>query len=217
MVSEEVGEVVSEEAEKKHPWEKMPGENSLWYGRFSRYLEAGTGRTFQEVYNAEQETAGKGKKTTIAKSWSNASKKFRWVERSATYDDWRRAEKEREAVEFRRREQEQLLEARDELRKGELALAQRLKIKAEELLELSVEVIKKEAKDMDGNVMQIIVPEHKAFRTAAVVAKQYSEMARAALDMPVRKSQIDIRNLSDRDLLSLYEQLAVGEGEDGDK
>lgn len=70
----------------------MPGEDSRWYERFSRYLALGAARSVRAVYNAELATRGKPSEHSkpVPSSWTQASRRFEWQRRAKAFDDWRR-------------------------------------------------------------------------------------------------------------------------------
>ncbi|MGE0826048.1 MAG: hypothetical protein AB7P18_28470 [Candidatus Binatia bacterium] len=182
----------------------MAGENSLWYGRFCLYLDLGSSRSFLATYNEERKRAQKSATKSWPKSWEQATRRFRWRERSEAFDDYQRhlAEEQDEAA--RQREQEEFLQRRQQHREQELALAQQLRIKAEALLALPVLKIREEQETEDGMLIRILVPDHQPFRVAVTLVKQFSETARAALNMPVQRATLDLSKLSTQDLLAFY-------------
>ncbi len=72
---------------EEQPWLPRPGENNLWYDRFSRYLAAGPSRSVRGVYNAEK---GNERSKAVPASWTEAAHRFEWQRRAQAYDEMQR-------------------------------------------------------------------------------------------------------------------------------
>ncbi|MGE0825522.1 MAG: hypothetical protein AB7G75_26240 [Candidatus Binatia bacterium] len=197
----------------RKPWERQSDEQTRWYQRFVEYLQLGSGRTLTDAYRKERERAGKSGRKPPS-SWLKASTRHDWKGRAAAYDDEQRRIVEEESIALRRKEQEELLRIRKQHRAEELELARQLRIKAEELLDQPAERVKEEIEQEDRTIVRIFVPDHQGFRTATAMVKQFSETGRAALNMPVQRSQLDIAKMTTEDLLALYEAVRLEEAED---
>lgn len=92
-------------AKMKMGWTRQPGEPSLWFGRFQKYLLLGHARSYLRVYNDERasQIRPKGQAKSIPESWSIKSKEWDWRGRAERYDEHLR-EKEKEEYEKKRRE-----------------------------------------------------------------------------------------------------------------
>jgi hypothetical protein len=75
-----------------HEWCQIEGENSLWYGRFVDYRNSGPKRSILGTYHAWQDSEGKKRSKSPAKSWRDASSEFGWKERAEAWDSWQREE-----------------------------------------------------------------------------------------------------------------------------
>jgi hypothetical protein len=75
------------------PWERIEGENNLWYGRFFTYLNMGPSRTLLGAVHIDEARRGaKGRSSSAPGSWFNASRDFKWKERAQAYDEHLRKE-----------------------------------------------------------------------------------------------------------------------------
>jgi hypothetical protein len=160
-------------ADEERPlWEQLPGENATWYARFKGWLSQDKPRSMLAAYNGERARKGTSKALCLARNWQVAKDKYRWAERAAA---WNIAEQERLDQEY------------EELRKfqvqRELARAAKLYDKGDELMELPV--TKQVDEGEDGTV--IVMPDHKAFKTAADLYAEARVNARTALGMDKKK------------------------------
>ena len=65
---------------EEHPvWERLRGENSLWFSRFLTYLKLGPQRSVQKARRA----SGNG----TANLWDVKSRDWRWLERATAWDN----------------------------------------------------------------------------------------------------------------------------------
>jgi hypothetical protein len=69
--------------EQGQPWDRQPGENSVWYGRFREYL---LHRQLLPIYNAERGRAGKSPLSSTPAAWKQAKERFSWEERAIAWD-----------------------------------------------------------------------------------------------------------------------------------
>jgi hypothetical protein len=93
------------------PWDRLPEENDLWYGRFESYRLSGPQRSIRSTYTAERrqrapEGDGQQQGTySIPASWSEAAQTYRWAERASAWDNYQldivRAEQEKMWEELR--------------------------------------------------------------------------------------------------------------------
>jgi hypothetical protein len=166
------------------PWERLPGESSLWYARFRKWLAQKSPRSLLASYNEEvAEKGGKERALSIPHSWDVAKEKYHWAERAAAWDT---AEQERLDRE--------LMEKREQQRARELRAAEKLYDKADDLMSLShLKEVEKEETEA-GEMTVVRLPDHKAFKTAADLYAEARTNARAALEMTDKR--IDIRKLS---------------------
>jgi hypothetical protein len=91
----------------ENPWDRLPGEPSHWYDRFSRYRLAGPSRSLLATYQAEREKARKGatkKAASVPSSWNRAAAAWRWAERAAAWDAYEAELRRRAAAEGLRAE-----------------------------------------------------------------------------------------------------------------
>lgn len=163
-----------EDTDARPPWDHLPGENSLWFGRFKKWLQQPQPRSLLSIYNSER--ARKGKRsdaTTYPHAWGNAKERFHWVARTAAFDT---AEQQRKDCEWETmREQE---------RCTELAIAEALRKKAFTLLSLPVQV-EKEIRDRNGTPVEYrLMVEFRAFAVAAQLFAEARAHARLGLEMP---------------------------------
>jgi hypothetical protein len=170
-------------------WERSPNEPTRWYARFRMYLFQGPSRSLVAVYRTILEQQGadrRGKKPlhqveTVPHAWTLATKKYQWAERAAAFDQSERERKDREWE-----------TAREVEREAELLLAQAMRDKARQLLELPVlqESIKR---DKDGAVIAYqLVPQFKAFAVAAQLCHEAMVHSRGALEMPSSYGRAEI-------------------------
>lgn len=201
-------------------WDRMPEENGKWYKRFCDFLDmAPEKRSLAGVYNAGRETEGKGRAKCAPETWVKASRKFKWLERAAAYDNDRRQEEEREHAEQQSQERAELYQLRRQAREDELANAQQIRSTALALLDKPIELVKEEKKvegeDGKMKIVKVIVPsDHNSFGTAARMLLQASELSRRALQMPTSYQKFDFKRLSDEELLDLIERTSIEEEEE---
>ncbi|MGE0821738.1 MAG: hypothetical protein AB7G75_10955 [Candidatus Binatia bacterium] len=202
--------------DEKAVWDRQVGESSRWFERFWRYLQAGPGRSALAIYNTERARIGANRHArparTLPHSWAKAKVRFTWEYRATSYDDYVRKQEDLQRQEERTREQQLLVQRRQEQRQQELELAQKLYEKALALLALPVEKERREDGEK-GNVTVYRMPQHQAFAVAARLSAESSGRARLALDMPLKYEAVDIRKMSDAELLYLLERLSENDEE----
>lgn len=77
--------------EHDQPWERLPGENALWYHRFLTFRDLGPARKIHRAYLVECERDNNGKEPpNINKIWYQRAGQFHWVERANAWDEHRR-------------------------------------------------------------------------------------------------------------------------------
>jgi hypothetical protein len=87
---------MADSSPQAEPWDRLPGEPSLWYARFELYRLAGPNRTLLGTVNTEQANRGKQRQTSIPGAWSRAAAHWRWRQRAEAWDEHER-QKAREA------------------------------------------------------------------------------------------------------------------------
>jgi hypothetical protein len=204
------------EATLQHPWNQRVDENQRWYNRFLSYLEMGPEeRSLAGLYNIGREKVGMSRAKSAPETWVKASRKFQWLDRARDYDAYQRGEQERDRVEQRRKEQEELARQRRYQREQELSDAEAVRRKAHEMLERPVEIEREtESLDEEGIISKVIMPsDHVSFGTAAKMLKTASELARLALDMPTALQKLDFSKLTDDEIVELLERIAAEDRE----
>lgn len=78
------------------PWDQLPEESNLWYGRFTIYLRMGTERNVLEVYNRWREAHGRKRVKAAGGSWTGCTIKYKWHDRASAWDDFERQRMEEE-------------------------------------------------------------------------------------------------------------------------
>jgi hypothetical protein len=91
--------------EENKPWDRIPEENSRWYGRFEEYRLMGPDRSVLEIYNRWRERNGKIRTNTQPKSWSVKCTEYKWRARAEAWDESEREEfrqlRDKEAKQFK--------------------------------------------------------------------------------------------------------------------
>jgi hypothetical protein len=159
--------------DERKPWLKLPDENSLWYERFKAWLLQDKPRSVLSLYNEDRARRGALEAETLPRTWNEAKERYHWKERAAAWDKAEDERKDRAWAALREAE-----------RQEEMKIAGELRDKARELLELPVTVQKVE-QDHEGEPTDfLLIPEHRAFKTAADIMGQAKDHARSALEMP---------------------------------
>jgi hypothetical protein len=182
------------------PWDQLPDENAMWYERFKRWLHQDKPRSILAIYNAERDKARKGRKKDIPGAWDQAARKYRWRARANAFDKAEQVHLDQELAKKRERQREKELQAAEKLRE-----------KADALMELPH--LREEKKDDEGRVI-ILIPDHKAFKTAADLYAEARDHARSALEMTDKR--MDLRKLSTDELLRLLAALDEDGGSSGE-
>ncbi len=161
-------------------WGQLPGEPSLWFGRFEKYRQQGPKRSLYAVYVAEPAPPGgaRAKRAdpkplgSIPGAWSLQSKRWNWEARANAYDQ---SERELAAADFAAH--------RAEIIKQEWEAHTKLHARALEMLNfaLHTRTDKREA-GADGrmNITTILKPAHWSMGDAAKLLKVSSELGRLA-------------------------------------
>lgn len=98
--------------EDAHPWERLEGENNLWFDRFTRFRLLGPLRTQEDTYRGERDALGDAHKRAPRPSrhWTTHFKREQWTVRAEAWDEYER-QKAEEAYEIERlREREKRLQ-----------------------------------------------------------------------------------------------------------
>jgi hypothetical protein len=73
--------------EERKPWEQLPDEPDLWYGRFRRFFLMAFGRSVSAVFKAEVSEGSRANQSLeVYGYWYEYAKKYNWQERAAAYD-----------------------------------------------------------------------------------------------------------------------------------
>jgi hypothetical protein len=70
---------------QRQPWDQLPGEPALWYGRFCRYRDLGPSRSMVAAARAESEAKHKHP-WPPSESWARAARTWQWCERARAWD-----------------------------------------------------------------------------------------------------------------------------------
>jgi len=74
---------------QRQPWEQLPGEPALWYGRFCLYRDLGPSRSLTAATRVE--CAAKHKHAWApSESWTRAARTWHWRERALAWDAYQR-------------------------------------------------------------------------------------------------------------------------------
>ena len=105
------------------------GENDLWFGRFHVYLMLGPERSYLAAYKQvkEKETGKKCNAKAVPQSWSKNYKKWQWEQRARVFDEDNRNDERMEYAERQKKFREQTL-----------ALAEKMRNKADDILNLPI-------------------------------------------------------------------------------
>jgi hypothetical protein len=86
-----------EASQEQASWERLPEENSLWYGRFWRFVQAGSTRTLLGTVHAEENEENikrleaqqslKSLSKAPSSAWRKAAEQYGWKKRAADYDE----------------------------------------------------------------------------------------------------------------------------------
>jgi hypothetical protein len=85
---------LSTHQDDKQPWDRLPGEDTMWYSRFVHYyLPLGSSRSLLGAYN-QYRLAQTDLDVTYctSESWRINAHKYDWEKRATAYDDWKRDE-----------------------------------------------------------------------------------------------------------------------------
>ena len=73
--------------QEQDTWERLPEENSLWYGRFLLFRDMGPSRSLLGTVHAEEAKKRKEKQSfSPPGAWSVAAKQWNWKERAEAWD-----------------------------------------------------------------------------------------------------------------------------------
>lgn len=82
------------------PWDQLPEESTLWYGRFTAYRRMGTERNVLQIYNQWRVKVGRKPAKTSCGDWVRRSVQYKWHERAQAWDvEERRQQDERHKAE----------------------------------------------------------------------------------------------------------------------
>lgn len=105
-------------------WDRLPGENNLWWDRFDRYRLMGPSRSVLACYNDERATQGLTQAKYAPSSWRGAEVRYKWRERAEAWDESGRTQNNIEHADDRAKAKAQRQELVDVLRDLALTLAQ---------------------------------------------------------------------------------------------
>lgn len=148
-------------------WERKPGEKTLWYNRFWRYCQMGTGRSILAVYNEERQERDKEKAKAVPRNWGDMAKRWRWKARAEAYDEYLIEKQKQEYEERIRSHTQELWELRD-------AAMQ----KARTMLKWPLQ--RQQTEGENGETI-VIEPANWSFRDALAYASAVDELAQRSL------------------------------------
>lgn len=169
---------MTKDAQERQPWDILPGENSLWYERFTKYRLQGPTRSRLSVYNNERLAKGKKKRASVPSSWVAASEKFNWRERAFAFDQFIRDQVE---ADWEKRQQE--------LRQREWELAQAMAEKAQAMLQFPL--AEKVVSTQDGETV-IIAPAKWTMSDVQRFANVMSKIGRLATGLETDRPHVDM-------------------------
>lgn len=73
--------------EERKPWDQLPDESSLWYGRFRSYLEMGFKRNVNAVHAECTKNDENLRDINAPGEWYRIEKAWNWKERAKSYDE----------------------------------------------------------------------------------------------------------------------------------
>lgn len=150
-------------------WDRQPNEPERWFLRFDAYRRAGVDRAIETVWRQERQAKGEnGKQGRPSRHWYEASQTWRWKERASAWDNYLRAEDDREWA-----------ERRAQIRKDDWDMAVALREKARQMLMFPVTKVTKDEDDK----LTIIEPANWSFSDAAKIADLASKLARLTAGM----------------------------------
>jgi hypothetical protein len=169
-------------ADELREWDQQPGEPTLWYDRFWKWLHDPR-RSLLGVYNAEREKARKRPAQTSPGAWREAVVKWNWEARAHAWDDY---EHERLEEEWETR--------RKQLREVEWVTAQALIEKAKQMLVFPLASTTREQVEEGGKMVTVttVNPARWNLRDAATLAETASKLARLAASLPTDKSEVNV-------------------------
>ena len=70
-------------------WDRLRGEPTLWYERFTIYRLLGPGRTIEAAYRSERVAMGRdgSRQTRPGYAWTRNAKSWHWLQRASAWDD----------------------------------------------------------------------------------------------------------------------------------
>jgi len=171
-------------------WEQQSDEPSLWFDRFTRFRQAGPGRSLLRVYIIERAQRGGERRESysLPGAWDRASAKWNWRARA---DAWDAHERKAFEIEFEERK------------------------KASKVARIRV---LEAYRDKLQVALEHLTPETAEWKDVTAGLKAMAEQLRAEFDdEPVRKHELRA-GATARDLLlgRLTEADAEGEGSEGD-
>jgi len=172
-------------ADELRAWDQQPGEPTLWYERFWKWLHDPR-RSMLAVYNGERTLAGKSMMSSVPGPWPGSARKWKWNARAQAWDDY---EHERLDEEWEAK--------RKQFREVEWATAQALIEKAKQMLvfPLASTTREQEVEEPGGKVRNVttVNPARWNLRDAALMAETASKLARLATGQATESVVIDWR------------------------
>jgi len=103
-------------------WDRMKGENTMWFARFEVYRLLGPERKLQVAFRHYQVEKGRKQIRNVPSSWRNAFDKYDWKQRAEAWDlnEQKKIRKENEKLRQRARDERKklILEGIAKLREG---------------------------------------------------------------------------------------------------
>jgi hypothetical protein len=172
-------------ADELREWDQQPGEKTLWYDRFWKWLHDPR-RSMMAVYNGERDKARKGKAESPPGAWKKAARQWKWAGRAQAWDDYEheRLDEEWEAQRKQRREVE-----------WSTALALIERVNQMLVFPLASTTLEQEAEEPGSKVRNVMTvnPARWNFRDAALIAETASKLARLATGQATESVAIDWR------------------------
>ena len=172
---------MSDEPERR-PWERLPGEPSGWYLRFSQFYLGQTGgvRSLLGAYKAERDSQGRKRSDDVPTSWRRAAARWEWRKRGEAWDAEQAAQSVRE-WEARKAEQ----------REKEWGAAGKLLDKALQMLQFPLAQVER-VEGADGSVRTTIRPAEWRMADAAKLADTAAKLARLAAGMETNRERVEL-------------------------
>jgi hypothetical protein len=169
-----------------HAWEQRPDEPGMWFERFTLYRLLGSRRTFYAAWiedQARQGAARRGKKgkTGLPQAWRTQAKRWQWLGRAQAWDAYRR-----------QRDEQMWERRREEIRKREWDMAERLLTKAGQMLEFPLAETTREQVSADGitKVITMIAPARWGMADTARIADTASKLGRLSAEMETSREVV---------------------------